>query len=90
MSLHVKERNRIKVKWNKPKDFRGPEVGYTVRLYEGGTLKNTINTTKTTLVFEDLSYSTEYEVKVGIGRPRIIPRLNHCFQRFSVPPGDGK
>ncbi|CAF91068.1 unnamed protein product, partial [Tetraodon nigroviridis] len=81
LSLHVKERNRIKVKWNKPKDFHGPEVGYTVRLFEGGTIKNTKNTKKTTLEFEDLSYSTEYQVKVGIGRPRIIPCLNHYNEK---------
>ena len=38
--------------------------------------------------FEDLDYSTNYIVKVGIGCPRFFPSLNQCFQRFSVPPVD--
>lgn len=40
------------------------------------------------VVFKHLSYSTSYKVEVGIGQSRIIPSLNQCFQRFSVPPGE--
>lgn len=69
-------------------EFKGPQQRYIVRLFEGDALKKIENITLRRVVFEHLSYSTNYRVQVGTGHPRIISSLNQCFQRFSVPPVD--
>lgn len=84
----VKDRNGIKLIIKDSNEFYGPKKKYIVHLYEGSMLKVTNITEKRLVVFEHLSYLTNYRVEVGIGRPRIIPSLNQCFQRFSFPPGN--
>uniref|UniRef100_A0A674NX79 Receptor-type tyrosine-protein phosphatase C n=1 Tax=Takifugu rubripes TaxID=31033 RepID=A0A674NX79_TAKRU len=65
LHLDVHEHNQITVKVDKISRFNGPSKFYIVRLYEGKTHKETRNGTKSSFVFKDLSYSTEYTVQAS-------------------------
>lgn len=68
MTLTLKERNGIFVTWEQG-GVHGPRTEYTVFLYEGDSLKTKEETSKTSYDFKELSYSTQYRVEVGVGRP---------------------
>lgn len=86
--LKVEDHNKIKGTFDKMDKFHGPSKRYIARLFEGGTIKDTINTTTLTFTFDNLRYSTQYTVQVGISCPRLIQSLNQYFKRFSVHPVD--
>lgn len=71
--------------------FNGPEKEYVARLYNGVTLQDTKQDEKCDFVFEDLSYSTTYTVKVGMILMIALvysPKFFHeeqifCLSRYS-------
>lgn len=71
VNLILKDRNGIYVTWSKV-DVHGPQRVYTVILYEGSSIKDKGETSNQSYDFEGLSYSTEYRVEVGGGRPGSV------------------
>lgn len=79
--MALEEHNAIKVNCNAVDHFNGPEKFYIAHLYYGETQTVDIVQTRCDFIFKDLSYSTEYIVKVC----RILIFLCHkIYSLYSV------
>ncbi|KAJ4943414.1 hypothetical protein JOQ06_005915 [Pogonophryne albipinna] len=65
LKVNLPKHNVIEATCVPPNYFNGPRKGYIARLYSGGdVLIKTLKQTECKFEFKDLSYSTEYELKV--------------------------